>query len=154
MQQSPSWETKRFSASQEIPRILCNPKVHCRIHKCPRPVRILSQIDPVHTPTSHFLNIRLNTILASTPWSFKLSLFLRFPHQNSVYTSPLPCTCYMPRPLHSSPFYHPNNTGWEVQITKLLTTYFSPLPYYLVPLKPKYPPQHPILKHEHMKVNC
>ena len=71
MEQSPSSEANQFPASQETTRILWNPTVHCRIHKCPPPVPILSQLDPARTSTTLFLTIHLNIIIPSTPGSPK-----------------------------------------------------------------------------------
>jgi hypothetical protein len=109
MEQSPSSEANRFSASLGIPLILWNPKVHYRSHKCPPLFPILSQLNTVNIPTSLFLNIYLNIIPSSTPESTKCSLSLRLPYQNPIYTTPLTHTSYMPRPSYSSLFYHPNN---------------------------------------------
>ena len=79
-----------------------------RIHTFPPTVPILSQIDAVHTPTSHFVKISLNLFLPSTPGSSKWSLSVRFPHQNPVYTFALPHTWYMLRRCHSL-FCNTNN---------------------------------------------
>ena len=142
MKYSPAWEANRFSASQEIPRILCNPKVQYCILTCPSPVLILSQLYPVHAPTSHFLEMHLTIILPSPPPSSKWSLSFRFPQQNHVYAFPLPHTRYMPLPSHSQ-FNHPNNIGLGQQIIKLMR--FSPLPFYLFPPTPKHNTTHSLL---------
>jgi hypothetical protein len=110
MEQSPSWIANRFVASQVIPRVLLNPKVHYGFHKCPPPVSILSQPNPINTPTSHFLKIHPNIILPSTPGSPQWFLSLKLPHQNPTHASLLPHQRYMPRPSHSSRFYNPHNT--------------------------------------------
>ena len=95
MVQSPSWEANWFAASQEIPHISLNPKVHYRNHKRPPPVPILGQANPVHIPTSHLLEIHRNVIHPSTSRSPQWSLSLRFPHQDPIHplSSPIRATC-------------------------------------------------------------
>ena len=114
MEQSPSWEANRFfSYSRNSPHFM-GPEGSLPQSQvpatCPYPEPARSN------PYPHFLKIYLNIILPSTPGSPKCPLFFRFPHQNPVYASPLPPTRYMPRPSHSSLFYHPNNIGWGVMI--------------------------------------
>ena len=99
------------AASQEIPRILRNPKVHYRTHKWPPSLFILSELPPVPTTPSKLLKIHLNIILPSTSGSPQWSISLMFPHQNPVNNPSLPHTRNMPRPSHSSRFYHPHNIG-------------------------------------------
>ena len=114
--QSPSWEANWFAASQEIPRISRNPKVHYRTHKRPPTVSILGQPNPVRILISHLLKIRPNIIHPSTPRSPQWSPPLRFPHQDPIHPPLLTHTRHMPSPSHSSWVYHPHNIGWAVQI--------------------------------------
>ena len=94
MEQGPSWEANRFAASQEIPRILWNPKVHYRIHKCPPSVPSLSQLDPVHTPTSQFLILSSHLCLGLPSGLFPSGLPTK-----TLYT-PLPSPIRATYPAH------------------------------------------------------
>ena len=93
LKQRPFWEADRSSSSWEISRILRKLKIHRRINNSPPPVSILSQIVPIYGSDPTFSKIDFNIIFP------RLGLTsLRFPHQNTECTSPLPHTCYMPCP--------------------------------------------------------
>ena len=65
MEQSISWELACSQLTKKFPAFYGTRS----IHTCPPPVRIPSHIDPVHTPTSHFLKTQLNIIFHLRPRS-------------------------------------------------------------------------------------
>jgi len=82
MEQSPSWDADSLSASQEIPLVLCNPKVHYSVHNRPPLVPVLSQMNPVHILSLYFYNIHSNVILPSTPTASERCLSFRCSNKN------------------------------------------------------------------------
>ena len=113
MVQSPSLEANWFAASQEIPRISRNPKVHYRTHKRPPTVSILCRPNPVHTATSHLGEIHPNIIHPSTSRSPQWSLSLRFPPPRP-YTPPSTHP-YAPHAQHIS-FFIFSTMNWMLFI--------------------------------------
>jgi hypothetical protein len=99
-EQSPSWQTNSRSASQSIPVLLWNPKVHYRIHKKLSLIPILSKKNPAHTFTNYFFKIHFNIIISSAPRSslhiFRLKYCLYFsslPYMLHVLPMSLPVIC-------------------------------------------------------------
>jgi hypothetical protein len=95
-------EASSHLASQNIPRLLWNPKSHYRVQKASQ--WSLSIGRWIQSTPSHFFMIHFNIILPSTCRSSKLSLPFRFP--TKIF-----CIDFssVPRIIHSSPFGHRNN---------------------------------------------
>jgi hypothetical protein len=74
-EQSPSCQTRRSSASQEIPHIFWNPKVHYRIHNGSPPITIPSQVNPFHTSPSHISKIHFQILTSHLHLELPRNLF-------------------------------------------------------------------------------
>jgi hypothetical protein len=68
MELSPSGGATNSAATQEFPSILCNPKVHYRVHESPPRVPILSQMNLVHINQSSLSKIRTIEELVFDSW--------------------------------------------------------------------------------------
>jgi hypothetical protein len=136
---SPSWEADSHSASQEIPRLLWNPKLHYRVHKCPPLIHILSQMNPFCRCPPYFLKINSNIIFRSFPGSCEWSFPIRL-SENLVRISHLSHACHVPCPSHLPWLRHPNNIWWCVQVKKLYIMQSCPASRHFVPLRSKCSP--------------
>ena len=149
-----SWEAGDSSATTDILSSLWNLEVHCHAHnsshRAPKP----SQINQIH-PHSHLVTFRSSLILYShlflcLPSGLHSSAFppktlysfLFYPHTHTHTHTP-----HIPQQSHSTWFVDRNFIYWTVLIMKLILSFFSPPAFYLVPLRPKCLPQHPILEH-------
>jgi len=146
MEQSPS-EANSHLCNQEIPHLLQNPKFHNRVHKGPPLVPILSQMNPLHAPTSypkiHF-NIISPSTLSSSRWSFPFT----FSYQNIVWifnlSSLLPCVLHVPPTILDLIILTIFGKVYKWRRSSLCSLFQT---LAASPLRSKYFPQHPVFKH-------
>jgi len=146
MKYSPPWQATWFSQLVKKFPALYGTRRFITAFKKARHLSLLwassIQSMPLH-PTSLWSILILSSHLNL---DFEIVSFRQVSPPNHIYISPPPCTCYMLRLSHSSRLDHPNNTGWRVQIIKLIIMQFPPLPCYFVPLRHKYSIRHLDLK--------
>jgi hypothetical protein len=146
MEQNPSWEANSHSSSNEIFHLLRVPNVHCRFHKHPPLVPILSQTNPVHT---HLTSLRFILRLSShlrlrLPSGFFASGF-QTKISYAFLMSPMRVTC--PSYLILFDLITLNNSWWSMNVMKLFIMQYSSASPHFLPLTSKYSPQHSVLKH-------
>lgn len=90
MEHSSCWESSCSLSSQELTRLLWNPRVHCRSHKNQPLIYPESYKSSPHLPIP-ILKVHFNIVPSTTPSSSKL--YLSFKTLNAFIFSPTRATC-------------------------------------------------------------
>jgi len=97
-------------------------------------------------PSSQYLKMHFSTVLPPTSWSYKWSLSLRVSHQIPVCSSPLPIRATCPTHLFLPDFITRIIFCEQyISSSSIICSCFH-FPVTSSHLRPKYSPQHPILK--------
>ena len=147
MEQSPSWEANWFAASQEIPRIF-ETRMFLTVLTSARHLS-LSWANSIQSPQLPPTSWRSILILSShlrlgLPNGFFPS---DFPTRTLCTPLPSPISATCPTHLILPVFTTRTILGKEYRSLSSSLCNFLHSPFYLIPLRPKYSPQHPILKH-------
>ena len=116
---------------KKFPKFCRNGCLTPTIARVLRPVPILSQIDPLHTRRSYLMKTHFNIIFLSTPRSSKPYISSVFPRNPYIHVSSIRATWYthlillhIITPITVCKEYE----SWSIS---------SPLPSYILPLRPK-----------------
>jgi hypothetical protein len=113
-EQGPFWEANRSSASQEFPRILWNPNVHCCIYKRPAPVCIISWTNSDCAFPSCVLKIHFNIIFLFSICVFEVAAFRQV-------SPPKPCIqLCSPHPSYSSCNENYAGNNWNPYVYQII----------------------------------
>ena len=145
IEHSPSWKADQFSASQEIPRLLWKPKVHYHIQNCPNLslswASSIQSTPPYPTPWRSTLLLSSHRHLGLPSGFFPSGFPTK--HLYTPLLSPTLVTC-LANLILIDLF---NLTIFGEQYRSLSSLLCSFLHSPVIPLRTKYSPQHPILKH-------
>jgi hypothetical protein len=97
------------------------------------------------SPSFYFLKIPY--LPTSRRGRLRFFFSVTFSYQKPVRTSPVSHSCHMLRSSRCLRGDFPKNVWWGVQTRRLLMMQYSPVTCYVVRLKPKWLPWHPILDH-------
>jgi hypothetical protein len=135
-EQSP-WEADTYSDIKEIHRILRNLKLHDLVLNNQPLISVMRHTNLIYALPSYFCNISLSIVFQLCLGLPSWHSYFSFTHQNLTYNSLLPHKCHMPHPKYFSWFDNPRNIRW-IQIVKLISMQFLPVPRYQLPLVPRY----------------
>jgi hypothetical protein len=117
MELSPSRETAKYAATQELPKIIMNSKFHYRLHKWHAFLLTSSPINLVHTTQFYLSKIHFNIIRSYTSKYSKLPLSLSLSLSLCLLVTLVPIT-YIQFMLHAH--YH---SPWLITKIKLEEEY-------------------------------